>query len=143
MNLDKEIIKKYFFPLAVALVIIGTMVMIFNKPNQAPRQQPQEDRGKSITLKDGEHLVRITSSGFEPSVVEIYRGDTVVFLNNDTDERWPASDNHPSHEIYPQFDPNRPLEAGEKWIFTFERVGTWNYHDHIYPSMGGTIVVRE
>lgn len=56
---------------------------------------------------------------------------------------WPASNPHPTHEVYPEFDPRRPIEADSSWSFRFDKSGEWRYHDHLAPLFEGKIVVRE
>jgi len=94
--------------------------------------------------------IEITSSGFLPSTTEINKGDTVIFTNRDSNEHWPASASHPTHTVYPEsggcigskFDACKGLKQGENWSFTFNQAGTWGYHDHLNPSLRGSIVVK-
>ncbi len=58
-------------------------------------------------LDDGSVVVHVTEKGFEPRSVEVGAGETMVFENVDDEGHWPASDDHPTHEIYPAFDPNK------------------------------------
>jgi len=89
-----------------------------------------------------EFMVDITSSGFSPKALEISQGDTVTWTNKDSASSWPASNNHPTHNIYPGFDASRGLRDGESYSFTFDKVGTWGYHDHLSLSHTGTIIVN-
>lgn len=94
--------------------------------------------------------INITSEGFEPNVISIEQGKTVTFVNKDTQKHWPASDVHPTHKDYPEkggcigsaFDACKGLPQGENYSFTFEKKGEWTYHDHLNPSMKGTIIVK-
>ncbi len=86
--------------------------------------------------------MRLISKGFFPQSLEIMQNTTVKFINNDTQDRWPASNIHPTHEIYPKFDSKKPIPAGQSWDFTFDKVGSWRFHDHLIPLFGGTIVVK-
>lgn len=79
-----------------------------------------------------------------------------MFVNNDVDQRWPASDAHPVHADYPGssigkcntpeqdsiFDACKGLAKGESFRFAFTEKGSWNYHDHLDAETGGTIVVE-
>ncbi len=94
-------------------------------------------------VNDDELIIRMTDNGFEPKELTVVQGDTVLFINNDDVDRWPASNFHPTHTLYPEFDPQRHVKPGESWQMTFENVGTWRMHDHLYPHMTGTIVVLE
>ena len=83
----------------------------------------------------------MTSAGFEPSEIEIKNGETVLFENTDTRDRWPASNIHPTHGIYPEFDPKKLIKPGESWEFKFDKPGQWKFHDHIIPEFIGEINV--
>lgn len=87
------------------------------------------------------NVISMTAEGFEPKEVEIHAGGTIVFQNNDTRDRWPASNFHPTHSLYPEFDPQRPTKPGTSWSFKFEKEGVWRMHDHLFPHMTGTITV--
>ena len=52
----------------------------------------------------GGNVVKITDKGFEPSTLTINAGDTVKFENKSSDDAWPASNVHPTHQLYPGFD---------------------------------------
>jgi plastocyanin len=80
---------------------------------------------------------------FSPAELEIRRDDRVTFVNRDTEPRWPASNLHPTHGIYPEFDPQESVPPGESWSFVFDRAGEWKYHDHNIPALRGIIRVRE
>ena len=91
--------------------------------------------------EDGSAVVHVTDEGFEPRSVEVGAGDTVVFENVGEEAHWPASDDHPTHEVYPEFDPKGPIEPDAEWSFTFDRPGKWEYHDHMNPYLTGEIAV--
>lgn len=86
-------------------------------------------------------VIERTANGFVPSTITIRKGQAVVFTSSTGDSFWPASDFHPTHGTYPTFDPKRALEAHESWRFVFTKPGVWNFHDHLYESMRGTIIV--
>ena len=91
----------------------------------------------------GDTVVHVTDEGFEPCSVEIVSGETVVFENSGQRAHWPASDDHPMHTKYPEFDPLEPLEPETEWSFTLDKPGEWKYHDHQNPYLRGEIVVLE
>lgn len=86
--------------------------------------------------------IKMTNNGFEPSTLTINKGDTVKFVNNDDTNRWPASAPHPTHTDYPEFDAKKGILAGSSWSFTFDRTGAWKFHDHLIPTMFGTVTVK-
>jgi len=100
------------------------------------------DSGQETSSGNTEHTIEITSSGFSPNTITINQGDTITWINMDSSSHWPASNNHPTHNLYPGFDANRGLATGETYGFTFDETGNWGYHDHLFPSRTGTIIVN-
>ena len=86
-------------------------------------------------------VIEMTPNGFEPQEVTIDEYSSVIFINKDTEARWPASNVHPTHEIYPEFDPRKVIAPGKSWPFKPKKNGEWKYHDHMLPHMRGVIVV--
>lgn len=91
-----------------------------------------------------ETKVNYTSAGFSPKTVTIKKGDTVVFENKTGKNASVASDEHPTHLLYPEFDQYKTDQRGkDEFRFTFTKTGTWGYHDHLNASQGGTVIVTE
>lgn len=88
------------------------------------------------------YTVTYTNEGFVPKEVSIKKGDTIQFLNGTSQDFWPASDLHPTHELLPEFDPKKPINAGSSWSFTFKKRGDWRYHDHLRPTFRGLVKVN-
>lgn len=89
----------------------------------------------------GPVIVTLGESGFSPAEVHIGEGDTVTFVTTIGRQFWPASNLHPDHSIYPEFDPMRPLQPDERWSFTFREQGEWRFHDHLRSYFTGTVYV--
>jgi len=87
-------------------------------------------------------IVTRTATGFVPNTLTLRKGDSITFVSTTGKEFWPASNFHPSHGLYPEFDPKRQLEPSERWTFTFTKVGTWGFHDHLESGIKGTIRVE-
>jgi len=92
-------------------------------------------------INDDELIIRMTKNGFEPKELTATEGDEILFINNDDTDRWPASNFHPTHTLYPEFDSLKGIPSGSSWKVKLEKVGTWRMHDHLFPHMTGTIVV--
>lgn len=90
----------------------------------------------------GAHLIELREDGFHPSEITVNQGETVTFENAGKKAHWPASDIHPTHQIYPAFDPKREIPPHGSWNFTFDRAGSWKMHDHLFSEFTGKIVVR-
>ncbi|MCH7730573.1 hypothetical protein IID21_03545 [Patescibacteria group bacterium] len=86
------------------------------------------------------HTVELREDGFFPRQLTIKKGDTVKFITKMDKPFWPASSVHPDHNIYPEFDPRKPIESNEAWSFRFNKEGEWEYHDHLNPLYSGVII---
>lgn len=88
-------------------------------------------------------VIELRDDGFYPENISVNQGDTITFTTTRNGPFWPASNLHPSHTLYPEFDPAEPISPTASWSFTFTRPGSWNYHDHLAPLYRGTIEVGE
>ena len=75
------------------------------------------------------------------TTLEIPAGQTVRFVNGSDKDLWPASNIHPTHQVYPDFDAKQPVPPRGSWDFTFEQPGFWRYHNHMAPADTGLVVV--
>ncbi|MFA6094350.1 MAG: hypothetical protein WC757_00455 [Candidatus Paceibacterota bacterium] len=100
----------------------------------------RNDLGATTTQ---ETIINYTDNGFSPTPVTVKLGDTVTFINESTNPMWVASGPHPTHTNYPAFDQLTSVDAGGVYKFTFDKVGTWTYHNHITPTKTGTIEVTK
>lgn len=116
-----------------------------NELAPAPQAQIQDSVKAFVS-----YAVVYTDTGFLPPSLEIKRGDTVTFENRSTKGMWPASAMHPTHKEYPTtggcigstFDACKSVLPKEEWSFTFDKVGTWRYHNHVNSSHYGSIIVK-
>lgn len=88
-----------------------------------------------------EVVIVLGKSGFSPRTAYISRGTRVTFKTSEGAPFWPASAVHPSHGVYPEFDPRRPLAADESWSFVFYKDGHWDFHDHLDATKTGVVIV--
>lgn len=87
-------------------------------------------------------IIEMTADGFNPQEAALDTNSTVIFINKDSKAHWPASDVHPTHGLYPEFDPQKPITPGESWTFKAKRTGIWKFHDHLYPHFKGILIVN-
>ncbi|MBI5645006.1 hypothetical protein HY970_02800 [Candidatus Kaiserbacteria bacterium] len=98
--------------------------------------------------------VTYNGTSFSPSAVTIKKGGTVSWRNSGSGQMWVASAQHPTHTVYDgtsrtEHCPNASNTAfdqcagGSSYSFTFNKVGTWNYHDHLNSSAFGSVKVVE
>lgn len=91
---------------------------------------------------NNEYSIVLGEDGFSPKNLTIKKGDRVKFTTTLNRTYWPASDLHPTHELYSEFDPKQPIPPDEEWTFRFNQKGKWSFHDHMGPSNRGTIAVE-
>ena len=87
--------------------------------------------------------VTAEDSGFTPKEITVKKGGTVTWTNNSSAKVWVASAMHPDHLIYPEFDELTGMNIGSTWSYTFDKVGTWGYHDHLKAKNFGKVIVVE
>jgi len=128
--------RKIIIGIIIAVIIVGGL--IFAQKNftrvREPVPRPESQATERIIVK--------TDSGFNPANITVKLGDKAIFKNEGTKDIWPASNLHPTHTIYLEFDALKPIPPQENYSFTFERAGKWPYHDHLDPTFGGVITVE-
>ena len=65
----------------------------------------------------------------------------VHFVNESSIDMWVATDDHPAHTDLPTFDQFKGSPPGEQYVYIFDEVGEWKYHDHLTPTATGIITV--
>ncbi len=130
------------------------------KPNllEEPLNQSQNQEQPSTPIaspqeNEQEYVVIYTDNGYLPNTLIIEKGKTVTFKNQSSKPMWTASDLHPSHRVYAGTDlqehcpdtEGRAFDqcvAGDIYEFTFNKTGTWKYHNHLNAAHTGTIIVK-
>lgn len=105
----------------------------------------QQDKGYTPnpgSKKPADITIILTEDGYQPAEVTIKKGQTVKFTTSRNTQFWPASDLHPTHGIYPGFDPRQPVASNNSWSFTFDKAGQWKFHDHLSPNYRGIITTE-
>lgn len=87
--------------------------------------------------------IRYTNEGYVPANITVKAGTMVMFVNESDQDMWVASNGHPAHTDLPTFDQFEFSPKGSQYIYTFDQVGSWKYHDHIAPVYGGVVTVTE
>jgi len=110
----------------VILIILGVTTLVLHFSFLSPK-----------------NTVVLTEHGFSPREITVSVGDTVTFVNKRDKYFWPASDFHPTHTTYQEFDAQSALAPHSSWSFTFERTGLFKYHDHLAPFYFGIVRVKD
>ena len=134
----------------IVVLVIGGWFLTRPKPAAAPevsQPTPAPTASESISpsaspsANMGKNLVTISSSGFSPKAITIKVGDSVTWKNADSENHTVNSAPHPVHTAYPQLNLGL-IKPGEEKSLEFKAAGTYKYHDHLNPSLTGSITVE-
>jgi plastocyanin len=92
------------------------------------------DKTQAQTVVPSEERVAITGDSVAPETVIVKKGTTVTWTNDDNTVHTIAADDD-------SFNTGN-LYKGESGSVTFDRVGTFTYHDQFNPQIRGSIVVE-
>lgn len=87
-------------------------------------------------------VIRYTNTGYEPKELTVTAGTMVQFINESDIDMWVASNEHPGHTDLPTFDQFGLYPKGSTYMYTFDKVGTWEFHDHLNPEYEGSVIVQ-
>ena len=111
------------FPIA-ALAAIG--VMVFASAVASP--QPND-------LSPQRHVVEIRGMAFDPAVLEVRRGDTVVWINQDIVPHTATATGRSGWNTGPRLQ-------GESGRYVPRRKGEDHYSCTLHPTMLGKLIIR-
>jgi len=138
--------KKTWLTYAAIPVLIVLGVVIFKGQEAAA---PAISGGGQTSNQDqssqgGQQAYQIiySDTGYAPASLTVPLGAKVVFKNESAMAMWPASAPYPTHTAYPEFDAKAGLAAGQAYEFVFDKIGAWQYHDHLSPQFFGKISVE-
>lgn len=125
-------------------------VDITNESSVTDTDETKKETETKEEEKNTASTVIYTSSGYLPAILEVEAGTVVTFQNESSKPMWTASDAHPTHGAYPiaggcigsVFDSCEEIPAGGSWSFTFDKTGTWGYHNHSKSGDTGKIIVK-
>jgi len=130
----------------VVLIVLGIIfgVYYFLKSSNKTQQNQTQTTQTSVTPNNNSvssktsaqtYKIYILNFAFEPKNLAINKGDTVVWTNNDSVPHQIKGDNLSSLSA-------PVMNNGQTYSFTFNNIGTFNYHCAIHPSMTGNITVK-
>lgn len=146
----------------VIVVVAVAAYMMMQPANQQPtdnnqnNEQPTNGENPAGSIEPTELEVIYTDTGYSPKELKVKVGDTVTFSNTSTGTVWTASAMHPNHTVYAgtslqehcqdpnnkAFDQCKAEGTGTNWTFTFDKAGTWRYHNHAQAAHFGSIIVE-
>ena len=126
----------------VASAVVLAVACSSGEENKVPNQTPVVQAVLATEVDPEALLIAYTQDGYNPKRLDISLGQKVHFVNQSEVPLWPASNIHPTHEIYPEFDAKQVINPQEVWVFKFDELGFWRYHNHLKPEHGALIVVQ-
>lgn len=133
------------------------MAGVINVTKATPQTSKEVMSTTSAAMQDV--IIKYTDNGFSPDTVTIKQGQTVEFTNSSSSPMWVASGAHPVHADYDGttlsehcqngnptslnvFDECHGIVNGQSWSFTFNKKGSWSFHNHLSASDTGTVSVE-
>lgn len=121
--------KKWLFILGALVVVIGASLGLYI-------YQAQKDATNRLAANPGEIVIQ--ASGYTPASIKIKKGQIVTWANQDTIQHAITAD-EPSLEL----DGSEMLEPGDTFSYSFDKTGTYTYHDQVNGDVFKGIVIVE
>lgn len=129
MKLKKLLISFSFFSLSFIVSACGVQPTPQATVNTPPTETSPVN---SIEVATTSVAVSIKDFVFNPEIVNIEKGTTVIWTNTDS----------VSHKLKSEIFSSDRIGQGETFSFTFDNVGTFDYYCVPHPSMVGKIIVK-
>lgn len=78
------------------------------------------------------HNIVMKNFSFNPNILNINKGDSVIWTNQDS----------APHNVAVDDSESPILTKGQTFVYIFNNIGVFDYHCPLHPSMRGTITVK-
>ncbi len=136
--------KRIMIIAVVALVVLVLIVVVtlFVSMNNS-KKSSTNNNANSVVEAQKVANVQITANGFVPATIQVKAGTQITWTNTDGKPHQVAADPYPKNDSIPDFDSTVILNQNDTFGFTFDKAGTYTYHDEQNPSKaGGTVIVE-
>lgn len=151
--------NKLLLGIIVLLFVIGAIALVNSQsktPSTSTSSTPQERNNSQVSSKapseeatkakdammaKEETVVTVTKNAFNPQSVTVKAGTKVVWKNESGAMANVSSAIHPTHQVYPSLNLDNFVNDSQVSL-VFDKPGTYKYHDHLRPSLTGTVVVK-
>jgi plastocyanin len=133
-----------FFLIIVFVVLLAVLIgyLYLNKGKATSTTTTTSTTPTTKTTPVTTANVSITKDGFVPATIQIKKGGQVTWTNTDSTSHQVITDPHPAHINLKDLDSD-PLGQGDSFTFTFEKAGTYGYHDEMNPlKFKGAVIVK-
>ena len=125
------------------LVIIAALLLVLIIGLALKNSKTFTKPGKQASQVQSQAQIEITKDGFLPATITVTKGTRVTWTNKDSKVHRVASNPHPEHTGLPGLDSKDVIGIqGGTYSFTFDKPGEYTYHDHLNPTVNGTVVVK-
>lgn len=121
--------------LIAAVVIIVFGFMLIKNLNHNEPTPPVVTPPKTAS-------VNITEDGFAPSTIKVNIGTVVIWHNLDHKPHRIAANPYGTHSTLPSLDSMSKIPPNGTYRYTFDKAGTYGYHDELNPKINGTVIVK-
>jgi plastocyanin len=129
----------------VAVIAVGIFYATRSNSGQPPGASAGSSQTQSSVTAPKDQTaaatITFTGDGFTPAVTTVKAGDTVRVANKSSQPLNFDSDPHPTHTDEPELNVGA-IGPGESGTFTVTKKGHWGFHDHLNPSLRGTLIVE-
>lgn len=135
--------KFLYAVIAVLVVVVAGFALFSNKSKTNVNVTPTVISSPSASPQSttSQNTVTLTSSGFQPQTLTVKAGTTVTFVNKSGATATVNSAVHPTHTLFPFLNLGS-FDDGQSLQVTFDKTGTFTYHNHLVPSQTGEVVVE-
>mgnify|MGYP000128981068 CR=1 FL=1 len=133
-----------FFLIIVFVVLLAVLAgyLYLNRGKTTSTTDTTSTTSSTKTTPVTTANVSITKDGFTPATIQVKKGTAVTWTNTDGATHQVITDPHPAHTNLKSLDSD-PLGQGDSFTFTFEKAGTYGYHDEMSPlKIKGTVIVK-
>ncbi len=146
--------RKKIAAVIILLAVVGVGLALFfanqgtpaTEPSPAPKATAQSATTAVTPVSNSSEAstqprIRFTSNGFSPATLTVAVGTMISVTNDSNDTVNVESNPHPTHTDNPFLNIGN-IEPGQSKTVTITKAGTLGYHNHLNPSMTGTIVAQ-
>jgi plastocyanin len=125
------------------LVLIGVILAVAVLANNSSKKPALTPTVTNTVAAVPAGKVTVTASGFSPAIIKVKKGQAVTWTNQDSQPHQIATDPYPLENGLAGFVEDGPLLKGDSYAFSFNKTGTFTYHDHLNPLvLKGTVIVQ-
>jgi plastocyanin len=147
--------KKIIIVIIGLIVLVGVILLII-KFNNSGQKNVTTNNINQIVPVTNQPIINTNSNGipttnativmknfaFNPAEITVKKGVIVKWVNNDSASHQIAADASPVN-VFTKSLNSYIMAPSQEWSFTFDAVGTFNYHCSLHPEMKGAITVIE